>query len=107
MERTTIYLDNAQNLTFAGKLLGSASSRRTTGPCAQRWTELHLYQTSANYVCVTIGKTRHDNETDRYSADVIQMGDGDKQHVMNYFGFGMLGKSLWETLGWVTAREVL
>jgi hypothetical protein len=108
MTRTTINLDNAQDLTFDGELLGSASSRRTTGPCSQRWTELHLYKTTGNYICVTVGRTRHDNESDRYTAEVITARQpGPKYEVMQYFGFGILGKSLWSTLGWNAVREVL
>jgi hypothetical protein len=109
MTRTTINLDNAQDLTFDGGLLGSASSRRTTGPCSQRWTELHLYKTKQNYICVTVGRTRHDNEADRYTAEVILISDqrDSKYEVMKYFGFGILGKSLWHDLGWNAVREVL
>lgn len=66
--------DGARKLSFAGVLLGDASSHE---PGKDRWIELRIYRTTGGrYVVERIGKTHVRGERDRFWAQVSSTAEG-------------------------------
>jgi hypothetical protein len=95
METTTLTIDHAPNIRFAGERLASASTKHNESD-AGRWTELNLYKTSSGrYVCHQIGRTQWEGEQDRYSGKVCDT----EAEVIEFFGHRWLAKELYEDAG--------
>lgn len=102
METFTLEIDNAPSVRFTGEMVASAASSDNQAMGSSysgqtgRWTELALYKTKGGkYICYQIGRTRWENERDRFSGKVCESLD----EVKEFFGHRWLAKDLYAEAG--------
>ena len=94
MNSFTIQCDDRLDFKFKGKRLGSVSSSHniTTG----RWTELGLYRTTGGkYVCSEIGGSTWPDSPTTHRGAICET----PEQVIEFFGYGVLAKELYEMAG--------